>query len=98
MTGLQCILQVQVFYRLLSAVPHPHPAHTHSHGLSPFPKSTFPIMTGPCITQLLPDIPEHCSNLSLLFLGLFQVFLALVRLGIGTAVEVEDEFLGQLGD
>lgn len=55
-------------------------------------------MTDPRITQLLPDIPEHCSNLSLFFLGLFEVFLALVRLGIGTAVEVEDEFLGQLGD
>lgn len=97
MTGLQYILQVQVFYRLLSAVSHPR-THTHSHGLSPFPKSTFPIMTDPRITQLLPDIPEHCSNLSLFFLGLFEVFLALVRLGIGTAVEVEDEFLGQLGD
>lgn len=74
------------------------PPHTHSHGLFPFPKSIFPTLTDCCITQLLPDIPKQCGNLSLLFLCLFQVFQALVRLGIGTAVEVEDEFLGQLCD
>lgn len=81
---------------LFSAVSRLHAVH--SHGLSPLPKSTFPTTASPGITQLLPDILEHCGNLSLLFLGLFEAFLALVWRGIGTAVEMEDEFLGQLGD
>lgn len=96
MTSLQCTLQVQVFYIFSAPCPASHAVH--SHGLSPLPKSTFPATTSPGSTQLLPDIVEHCGNFPLLFLGLFEVFLALVWLGIGPAVEVEDEFLGQLGD
>lgn len=74
------------------------PSLAHPHGLSPLPEPTFPTFTRPSIAQLLSDILEHCSNLSFLFLGLVDVFLTLSWLGSGSSVEVEDEFLGQLGD
>lgn len=100
MTRLRCTLQVQVFFQralhqdnaIIAKADH------NSHGLSPLPKSTCPTFTRPSIAQLLPDRLEHFSNLSFLFLSLSDVFLSLSWLGSGSSVEVEDEFLGQLGD